>query len=351
MTTTHPTRRSSIASWSQSIPRPGTSEATACPSMTDISDRVIARSCGMCSTYRPLGTAAVKLTCSSIKKYGHTSKLNVSARCATFSHGVMPPIRATSTWTIPAPPAATYSRNCETEYSDSPTAIGIDVDSANRTWPVTSSAGRGSSNHDRSTASNAAARRFASAYVIDWFASTMMSIDGPTASRTARSRSRSSCTRGLPTLSFTPGQPAFCDASAPATSSSVVRCNQPPSVSYSGTRCRYPPANRHNGSPARRHRRSHSAVSTAANASDVIAPTVVACVDQNRSDHSSSTLRASLPTSRGSRWSRSSASTAVPPVPIVYEYPRPLSPSDVDKETKIVSCLRNACTASVRTVS
>ena len=213
------------------MPSPGESGATACPSTIAISDDVIARNCGMCSTYRPLGTAAVRLTCSSIRKCGHTSRLNASARCATFSHGVIPPTRATSTWTIPAPPDAAYSRNCETEYSDSPTAIGIEVDSANRTCPVTSSAGNGSSNHDRSTASNAAARRRASGYVIDWFASTMMSSAGPTASRTACSRSRSSWTRGLPTLSLTPGQPAFCEASAPATSSSIVRCSQPPSVS------------------------------------------------------------------------------------------------------------------------
>ena len=131
---------------------------------------------------------------------------------------MIPPTRATSTWTIPAAPAATYSRNCEIEYIDSPTAIGIEVDSASRTCPVRSSAGIGSSNQVRSIGSKACARRFASAYVIDWFASTMMSSAGPTASRTAVSRSTSSCTRGLPTLSFTPGQPAFCEASAPATS-------------------------------------------------------------------------------------------------------------------------------------
>src|ERR687894_746311 len=70
-----------------------------------------------------------------------------------------------------------------------------------------SSAGNGSSNQYTSTSSNMRARRLASAQVIDWLASTMMSISGPTASRTARSRSRSSLARTLPTFSFTPGQP------------------------------------------------------------------------------------------------------------------------------------------------
>ena len=60
----HETRRSSIASRSQSMPRPGSSGATACPSAISISVFVIARNCGMCSTYRPFGTAAVRLTCS-----------------------------------------------------------------------------------------------------------------------------------------------------------------------------------------------------------------------------------------------------------------------------------------------
>src|SRR6218665_2822799 len=54
----------------------------------------------MCSTHRALGTAQARLTCSSIKKCGHTLMLWHWARCATFNQGVMPPMRATSTCTM-----------------------------------------------------------------------------------------------------------------------------------------------------------------------------------------------------------------------------------------------------------
>ena len=79
-----------------------------------------------------------------------------------------------------------------------------------------------------------------------------------------------------------------------------------------------PPAARHSGSPARRQRRSHSAVSTAASARLVSAPTLVACVANSRSRQIASICVASRPTSRGARWSRSSAITDEPPVPMVY---------------------------------
>src|SRR6266853_142417 len=49
---------------------------------------------------RLLGTAQQSPTCSSIRKCGQTGTLNASAVCATLSHGVMPPMRATSTCTI-----------------------------------------------------------------------------------------------------------------------------------------------------------------------------------------------------------------------------------------------------------
>ena len=68
----------------------------------------------------------------------------------------------------------------------------------------------------------------------------------------------------------------------------------------------------------RRHLRSQSAVSIAASARLVIAPTAVACVWKKSSFHSRSTSKASRPSSRGARWSARSAITDEPPVPIVY---------------------------------
>ena len=79
----------------------------------------------MYSTHAPFGTAAVSETCNSIRKCGQTATLNASARCATLSHGVMPPMRAQSTCTIEQAPRSRYSRKCAGWYSDSPTAIGI----------------------------------------------------------------------------------------------------------------------------------------------------------------------------------------------------------------------------------
>ena len=68
----------------------------------------------MYSSHLALGMAQTSGRCSSIRKCGHTVTLCASARCPTFSHGVMPPIRATSTCTIEAAPATidlTVERN------------------------------------------------------------------------------------------------------------------------------------------------------------------------------------------------------------------------------------------------
>ena len=71
-----------------------------------------------------LRTAAQSETCSSIRKCGQTGTLKVSARCATFSHGVIPPMRATSTCTMEQAQRCRYSRKCCGEYRLSPTATG-----------------------------------------------------------------------------------------------------------------------------------------------------------------------------------------------------------------------------------
>ena len=78
-----------------------------------------------------------------------------------------------------------------------------------------------------------------------------------------------------------------------------------------------PPASRCNGRPARRARRSHSAVSMAASAIEVSAPTVVACTRYISSRHNPSTSPASRPGSIGARCSSSRRATAEPPVPMV----------------------------------
>ena len=65
--------------------------------------------------------------------------------------------------------------------------------------------------------------------------------------------------------------------------------------------------------------RSHNAVSMAASARLVIAPTAVACVWKKSSFQIASISPASRPMSRGAKWSRSNATTDEPPVPIVYE--------------------------------
>src|SRR5678810_621731 len=146
------------------MPSPGVDGGNAYPSSMASRDVVIASSCGMYSTHAPFGTAAVSDTCNSIRKCGHTATLNDSARCATLSHGVMPPMRAQSTWTIEQAPRSRYSRKCDAWYSDSPTAIGIVAAAASSTCPPRSSAGSGSSSHASISGANACARRRAHAF-------------------------------------------------------------------------------------------------------------------------------------------------------------------------------------------
>ncbi len=117
---------------------------------------------------------------------------------------------------------------------------------------------------------------------------------------------------------------------------------------YTGTLACAPPAIFHSGSPARLHRKSQSAVSIAASARLVIAPTAVACVAKKRSFQIASICAASRPMSRGARWSRSSATTDEPPVPIVYVYPTPTAPSSQVIRTSGVSCVTKDWIASLR---
>jgi hypothetical protein len=107
-----PEARPSIAAKSQSMPRPGVVGAIAYPSAITSCEVVMSFNCGMYSTQTAFGTAAVSDACSSIRKCGHTPTLNASAQCATLSHGVMPPIRATSTWTMEHASRSRYSRKC-----------------------------------------------------------------------------------------------------------------------------------------------------------------------------------------------------------------------------------------------
>ena len=74
------------------------------PSAISTRLRVMASSCGRYSTHAALGTAAHSDTCNSIRKCGQIDALQASARCATLSHGVMPPMRATSACTTEHPP-------------------------------------------------------------------------------------------------------------------------------------------------------------------------------------------------------------------------------------------------------
>ena len=94
------------------MPRPAADGGTAQPPSIFIRDVVSESSCGMYSTQAPFGTAAVSDTCNSIRKCGHTGALKVSAKCATLSHGVMPPTRAQSTCTIEQASRSRYSRKC-----------------------------------------------------------------------------------------------------------------------------------------------------------------------------------------------------------------------------------------------
>jgi hypothetical protein len=145
----------------------------------------------------------------------------------------------------------------------------------------------------------------------------MISIAGPMAARTADSRAISSDTCGRPSLIFTPPKPASLARSASSTSACGSRCSQPPSVVYIGTDACAPPAITCRGRPALRQRRSHSAVSIAACAMAVMAPTVVACVRNISSRQTRSTSAASRPIRAGPSARSISFITEAPPVPIV----------------------------------
>src|SRR6185436_14339359 len=106
------TARLSIAGKSQSMPSPGVEGATAKPSAIASREVVMSSSWGMYSTHAAFGAAAVSDTCSSVRKCRHTATLKVSARWATLSQGVMPPMRAQSTWTMEHARPARYSRKC-----------------------------------------------------------------------------------------------------------------------------------------------------------------------------------------------------------------------------------------------
>ena len=110
-----------------------------------------------------------------------------------------------------------------------------------------------------------------------------MSHAGPTASRTADRRATSSATCGRPTLILAPPNPFALAASASSTSAFGSMCSQPPSVVYSGHGCLGAAGHDVQRQLRARQRRSHSAVSIAASASEVIAPTVVAWVENSRS--------------------------------------------------------------------
>ena len=98
--------------------------------------------------------AQASLTCSSIRKCGQTGTLKASARCATLSHGVMPPMRADVDLHDRAGAAlqvfAEMATGCRATRRPRSGAV---VDCASRTWPAISSAGSGSSNQARSSGS------------------------------------------------------------------------------------------------------------------------------------------------------------------------------------------------------
>ena len=195
--------------------------------------------------------------------------------------------------------------------------MGIGLWRARWAWPATSSAGSGSSNHTGLTGAKALARRQASSPWKAWLASTMMSQVGPTVARTASSRSRSSCNCGRPTFIFAPWNPSRWRWAASSHSVSADSWSHPPSVLYTGTRSLAPPASRCSDRPVLCPRRSHSAMSMAARARAATGPTVNALTDARRSRQTRSMLSASAPISLGNSRSRSSATTEVPPAPIV----------------------------------
>lgn len=160
-------------------------------------------------------------------------------------------------------------------------------------------------------------RRAASGPVIDWLASVVISQSGPSAARTAVRRAASPATAGLPILILDPRKPASRRATASSTRAAGSISSQPPSVEYIGTRVLAPPASRCSGSPARFPRKSQSAMSMAARASDMIGPTAVAWLVNRRSRQIASIASASRPIRAGRRVWRRRARVDGPPSPMV----------------------------------
>ena len=85
----------------------GASDGAARPCSMSMRLDTTASSCGMYSTHAAFGTAAHERDVQLHQEVRATARLVASARCATLSHGVMPPMRATSTCTIEQAPART----------------------------------------------------------------------------------------------------------------------------------------------------------------------------------------------------------------------------------------------------
>ena len=166
--------------------------------------------------------------------------------------------------------------------------------------------------------------------------------------RQARARPRARC--GLPILTLDPAKP--CSFARHRILDQRLRFDMQPAafggIERDRRSSRRPPCC-HSGRPARLQRRSHSAVSMAASASEVIAPTAVAWVANRRSRQIASISSASRPisarhqgvaqqaddrTGRRCRWYSCS--------------PRPTAPSASVMVTKGVSWLTKLWIASVR---
>ena len=142
--------------------------------------------------------------------------------------------------------------------------------------------------------------RTASPGVQPWLASSRIRMSGPTAARTARTRSRSPAA-SVPTFSLSTPKPSArrCRAAAARSTASPAA-----SVTSVGTRSVVPPSNRTRGTPSRRAARSCRATSTAAFAASL--PTTARCTSAQRATRSSG----SRPISRGPSNSRTHASRA-----------------------------------------
>ena len=197
--------------------------------------------------------------------------------------------------------------------------MGIVALAASSTWPARSSAGSGSSNQpsvEIAVRVGAPARFGHRERLVGVHHHLERVADRRRARRTAARRPRRS----------TACRPSSWRREIPAPSPPAIRR---PAAARDGAASRLPScrparavARRRRSSTAAAARagtcRSHSAVSIAASARLVIAPTAVACVAKKRSFQIASISLASRPISRGARWSRSSATTDEPPVPIVY---------------------------------